>query len=48
MGVWDGLDECEISRSEILSQSTPGGGDVGAGRGMRALQPHIYNAYLYL
>ncbi len=24
MGVWDGLDECEISRPEILSQSTPG------------------------
>ncbi len=21
MGVWDGLDECEISRPEILSQS---------------------------
>ncbi len=24
MGVWDGLDECEISRPEILSQSAPG------------------------
>ncbi len=23
MGVWDGLDECEISRTEILSQSAP-------------------------
>ncbi len=23
-GVWDGLDECEISRPEILFQSTPG------------------------
>ncbi len=23
MGVWDGLDECEISRPEILSQSAP-------------------------
>ncbi len=21
--VWDGLDECEISRTEILSQSAP-------------------------
>ncbi len=24
MGVWDGLDECEISRPEILFQSAPG------------------------
>ncbi len=24
MGVWDGLDESEISRPEILSQSAPG------------------------
>ncbi len=24
MGVWDGLDECEISRPEILSQSALG------------------------
>ncbi len=24
VGVWDGLDACEISRSEILSQSAPG------------------------
>ncbi len=24
VGVWDGLDECEISRPEILSQSAPG------------------------
>ncbi len=24
VGVWDGLDACEISRPEILSQSTPG------------------------
>ncbi len=23
VGVWDGLDECEISRPKILSQSTP-------------------------
>ncbi len=26
MGVWDGLDGCEISRPEILSQSAPGSG----------------------
>ncbi len=25
VGVCDGLDACEISRPEILSQSTPGG-----------------------
>ncbi len=24
VGVWDGLDACEISRPEILSQSAPG------------------------
>ncbi len=23
VGVWDGLDECEISQPEILSQSAP-------------------------
>ncbi len=23
LGLWDGLDECEISRPEILSQSAP-------------------------
>ncbi len=23
LGVWDGLDECEISQPEILSQSSP-------------------------
>ncbi len=23
VGVWDGLDECEISRPEIMSQSAP-------------------------
>ncbi len=22
-GIWDGLDECEISRPEIVSQSAP-------------------------
>ncbi len=26
MGVWDGLDECEISRPEILFQSAPARG----------------------
>ncbi len=25
VGVWDGLDACEISRPEILSQSAPAG-----------------------
>ncbi len=24
VGVWDGLDACEISQPEILSQSAPG------------------------
>ncbi len=24
VGVWDGLDACEISRPEIVSQSAPG------------------------
>ncbi len=30
VGVWDGLDACEISRPEILSQSAPGNiyGDI--------------------
>ncbi len=28
MGVWDGLDECEISRPDILSQSAPDGKHV--------------------
>ncbi len=28
VGVWDGLDECEISRPEILSQSAPGRDDL--------------------
>ncbi len=25
VSVWDGLDACEISRPEVLSQSAPGG-----------------------
>ncbi len=34
MGVWDGLDESEISRPEILFQSAPGdGNDVDDGNG---------------
>ncbi len=49
MGVWDGLDGCEISRPEILSQSAPGSGlqstfrdSFDSVRDFRARYTHIH------
>ncbi len=38
VGVWDGLDACEISRPEILSQSTPACGDIFDNQGLCSFQ----------
>ncbi len=38
VGVWDGLDACEISRPEILSQSTPVCGDIYDNQGLCSFQ----------